>query len=513
MAPGEGGALPAGWLLELVRAFGPDRVLTDYEDRYVYSFHGEFATRRRGLPDAVVRLLSESEWKKLDRLSGSLGFRVVRNDRPEEYGSERLDAPTVLLDAREPVDASALLRRLSGLEEARAEGRRALRDETPLPQWFVSSLQARDGFRIGELPDCDNGFCAVQRFFGGVETYSSKGRLTLTRGLLGGELEPTGRLADSIYNCTACGQCYDQLGLDGLEVNNAIVRARRELAEAGLEPRQAGLLADGILGEGNPMGMPAEDRTIWFEELAEEFPFRGDGVLYWAGCSTSYRLPGVVEATVRVLGEAGVGFGMLGTEEGCCGLILYLLGLWDKAGRNASKVSGMVQELGVERLVTGCAGCYYAFTRVYPTLGVAPAFEVLHTSQLMDELIREGRLHPKGLNRRVAWHDPCDLGRHCGVFEPPRRVLGSIPGLEPREPPLNRGHALCCGAGGGLLMYNEVLAEEVARSKVEEELCPLGVDAVVTGCPACILNLRNAARQLDGGPEVLDLSELVDRSL
>jgi len=120
MAPGEGGALPAGWLLELVRAFGPDRVLTDYEDRYVYSFHGEFATRRRGLPDAVVRLLSVSEWKKLDRLSGSLGFRVVRNDRPEEYGSERLDAPTVLLDAREPVDASAL--RARGGEGGREAG-------------------------------------------------------------------------------------------------------------------------------------------------------------------------------------------------------------------------------------------------------------------------------------------------------------------------------------------------------------------------------------------------------
>lgn len=513
MAPGEGETPLEVWLLKLLKAFGPDRVLTDYEDRYVYSFHGEFASRRRGLPNAVVRLLSGNEEKKLGRLSGSLGFKVARNDRPEKYGFDRLDTPTVLLDVREPVDASALLRRLSELEEARAEERQALRDEAPLPKWFVSSLQARDGFRIGELPDCDSGFCVVQRFFGGVETYSSKGRLTLTRGLLWGELEPTGRLADSIYNCTTCGQCYDQLSLDGLEVNNAIVRARRELAGADLAPRQAGLLADGILREGNPMGMLAEDRTIWLERLAEEHPYGGDEVLYWAGCSTSYRLPGVVEATARILGEAGDSFGMLGAEEGCCGLILYLLGLWDEAGRNASKVSGTLQKLGVERLVTGCAGCYYAFTRVYPTLGVDISFEALHTSQLVYELIREGRLHPEGLKRRVAWHDPCDLGRHCGVYEPPRRVLRSVPKLELQEPPLNRGHTLCCGAGGGLLMYNEALAGEVARSKVEEELCPLGVDAIITGCPACILNLRNAARELDGGPEVLDLAELVERSL
>lgn len=496
-----------------MKAFGPDRVLTDYEDRYVYSFHGEFATRRRRMPDAVVRLLSEREWKKLNRLSGSLGFIVARNDRPEEYGSGELDAPMVLLDAREPVDASGLLRRLSELEKARAEGKRALRDEVPLSPWFVSSLRARDGFRIGELPDCDNGFCVVQRFFGGVETYSSKGRLKLTRGLLGGELEPTGRLADSIYNCTACGQCYDQLGLDGLEVNNAIIRGRNELVKAGLGPRQCTVLSGNILGEGNPMGMPAEDRTIWYEELADGHQFGGDELLYWAGCSTSFRLPHVVESTAEVLERAGACFGLLGEEEGCCGLILYLMGLWDEARKNADEVSCKLRDFGVKRLVTGCAGCYYAFTRVYPSLGVDTSFEVFHTSQLVDEFIREDRLHPKGLKRKVAWHDPCDLGRHCGVYEPPRRVIRSIPKLKLREPPLNRGHALCCGAGGGLLLYNETLAGEVARSKFEEEVHLLGVDAVVTGCPACILNLRNAARELDGGPEVLDLAELVERSL
>jgi Fe-S oxidoreductase len=513
MAPDAADRTTSDLLEGLVSAFGPERLLTDYEDRYVYSFHGEFATRRRPVPFAVLRLRSDGDWKKVEDLSKSLGFRVMRDDGPGDSGPEAQGTPLLLVDEREPIGASALLRRLSELEEDRAERRSRLREEIPLPRWFISSLKARDGFRIRELPDCDRGFCPVQSFFDGVETYSSKGRLILTRGLLQGELEPTERLADSIYNCTTCGQCYDRLGLTSLEVNNAIVRARHEVVKTGIWPGQVVGLAESVLVEGNPMAMPAEDRTILYEELVDEFPFRGEGVLYWTGCTTSYRLPVVVESTASVLEEAGVGFGMLGADEGCCGLILYLFGLWDEARENALKVSEGLRDKGVEDLVTGCAGCYYAFTRIYPALGVRPSFEIRHTSQLIEGLIKDGCLHPKKLNRKVTWHDPCDLGRHCGVFEPPRSVIGSVPGLELREPPLNREHTLCCGAGGGLLMYNEELAGRVARTKVEDEISALGVDSIVTGCPACILNLRNAAKELDRAIEVCDLSELVDRCL
>ena len=197
-------------------------------------------------------------------------------------------------------------------------------------------LQSCSGYRLEELEDSDGGFCVLQPFFDGLETYSSKGRLILSRGLFRGELGATGKLVDSMYSCSSCGQCYDQLAQEGLEVNNAIVRARREIVKMGAEPEQCRLLKRNMAESGNPLGIPAEDRTLWFEDAANEFPFRAGDMLYWTGCSTAYRLPNVVVSTTNVLRKSGVSFGLLGADEGCCGLILYLLGLWDEAERNAS---------------------------------------------------------------------------------------------------------------------------------------------------------------------------------
>ncbi len=500
-------------LEDLAKALGPERVLTDPVDLYVYSFYGEFATRRRETPVAVLRHLSEEEEKILERLTGESRIRVIRNDESEEGGPTRVGTPSVIVDSREPFTPSKLLERLSELEEAEVEGKRRLKAAGSFADWLVSSLKTRDGYRLIERQGCDDGFCAVQPFLDGMETFSSKGRLLLTRGLLNGDVGVNDRLVHSIYTCTACGQCYDQLGSTGLEVNNAIVRARREIVMSGKGPRQCGLLTRHVREDGNPLGMPAEDRILWHEEIAEEFPFEGNELLYWAGCSTSYRLPGVIEATTVVLREADLDFGLLGEGEGCCGLILYLLGLWDEAVENALEASKKLVELRAERLVTSCAGCYYAFTRVYPTLGVSLPLEIRHTSQLFESLIRGGGLHPRGLKGRYMWHDPCDLGRHCQVYEPPRNVLAAIPGLELAELPLNRGHALCCGGGGGLMMYDIDLSERISRSKIVDEVSLLEVDGVVTGCPACILSLRNSARSLGREMAVYDLAEIVDMSL
>jgi Fe-S oxidoreductase len=513
MSTAAGTREPSKILEELVGAFGSEKVLSDPEDLYVYSFHGEFAIRRREAPLAVLRLSTEGGMRELDMIIEGSEIRVARNDVDLKEEPRGPDAPLLLVDAREPISPATLRERLSELEKAQRRGKGKLRGDLPFPEWLVSSLKLRDGYRIGERPGCDDGFCAVQPFFDGIETFSSKGRLLLTRGLLKGELEATERLADSIYTCTACGQCYDQMSLLGLEMNKAIIRTRHEIVKAGLSPKQCGELSSNILCEGNPMGMPAEDRALWYEELADGSPYEGNDVLYWTGCSTSYRLPGVVEATAKTFEEANLDFGLMGEEEGCCGLILYLLGLWDEARENAMKTLGALADRGVKRLVTGCAGCYYAFTRVYPFLNMRPRFQVSHTSQVLESLILDGRLQPKGLSGSFMWHDPCDLGRHSNVFEPPRNVLRAIPGLELKELPLNRQHAICCGGGGGLMMYDISLSERIALSKVVEEISPLGLDGVVTGCPACILSLRSAAKEIGSELPVYDLAELVGRCL
>jgi heterodisulfide reductase subunit D len=357
-----------------------------------------------------------------------------------------------------------------------------------------------------------SGFCVVQRFMGGHETYSSKGRLLLSRGLSRGELGVTPRLVDAMYSCTACGQCYDQHSPGTLEMNNAIIKSRNLITKQGKAPKICGRLLANLKEEGNPMGMPGEDRALWYEEAAEEHRYRGNEVLYWPGCTTSYRLPELVEATAGVLGAAGVDFGVLGEVEPCCGLILYLMGFWEEARMNAEEVVETLSARPSCVLVTSCAGCFYAFKRVYPHLGVTPTVKVMHTSMLFDELIKEGRLPLHEMEGGYMWHDPCDLGRHCRVYEPPRRVLRAVPGLNLVEPGLSREHAVCCGAGGGLWSYNERLTEDVSHQKVEEAI-PKAVDGVVTGCPTCLLNLRSAARERRLGLSVYDLSEFLLRCI
>ena len=507
--------LPPSFIKELVRTFGAEKVLTDIEDLCVYSYYGEFCIQRRPTPSAVLRLRSEREVKDVTRLAEAEGIRVFRNDRLlEEPGLTEQSTPFMLIDAREPLDGDALRERLYELEELVAEGKEGMKASPTFLHWFISSLKTRDGNLIREHPDCDEGYCVVQQFFDGIETWSSKGRLLLTRGLFRDELTATKKLIDSIYTCTTCGQCYDQVSVSGLEMNNAIIQARREIVIRGAGPKSSRVLPGNIFEQGNSMGMPSEDRSLWFEDFIDDFSFEGNDVLYWAGCSPSYRLPDAVESTVNVLREAEVDFGMLGNCEGCCGLILYLVGLWDEARENALLTSERIRESGARMLVTGCAGCYYAFTRVYPEyLKIKLPLEVRHTSQLLESLIDEGRLRLRGANLKVSWHDPCDLGRHCAVYGAPRNVLKAVPGLKLEEMPLNKEHARCCGAGGGLWLYDKDLTEKVAHAKINEEILSKDINGVVTGCPTCILNLRYAAQSLGREIAIYDITEIVSQGL
>jgi glycolate oxidase len=291
-----------------------------------------------------------------------------------------------------------------------------------------------------------------------------------------------------------------------------IIKTRYELTKQGYSPNFYQSLQKNIQKEGNPFGMPQEDRVLWYEDTADEFRYSSNKSLFWPGCNTSYRLPEIVESTSNIFSKASLDFGILGNNESCCGLIFYLMGYWEKAKECAEKILNQLKEDTPENIITSCAGCFYAFKKVYKSLGINLPFNVLHTSQIFEKILSNERFSIKPLRKTILWHDPCDLGRHCNVYDPPRKVLRNIPEMKLIEPFLTKQHNVCCGAGGGLWMYDEKLTINVSHQKLIETV-PSNLDSIVTGCPSCILNLRNAARQIRKNLQIFDLSEILDNCL
>jgi len=505
--------LRTGVIDELKKIVGASRVLTDIEDLYVYSFQGPLGVRPGPRPDAVVRVHSEEEVHKVIELAESEGIVVIRRD---ETASQMIKYPWIMLDLTSPKNISSLRTSLQ------KEKKPVVSTRVPFMSSFSALKMAlSDRMLHQKCKKCElvsgaacSGFCEVAPFFDWNETWSAKGRTLLIKGLLNGDVELTKKLVDIIFTCTACGQCYIPCTSEQLRVDRCITFARHEIVRRGLLPECFKDLATRILEQGSPLRMPLRKRarTWWFSKLDETPRQKGGRVLYWIGCLTAYRFPNIAIATINLLRKGNVDFMTLGNEEGCCGLPLYQAGLWDEAKENAVKTMEKLEESGAKTLVTGCAGCYYAFKKVFPeVLGVEMPIEVLHTSHFIEQMISDCDLSFNELKIRVTYHDPCDLGRHCGVYEPPRNVIRSIPGVELADMNLNRSYGFCCGGGGGLWTFNPDLAGSIAHSHLLEEVLPLEVEAIITACPMCYMNLKYKSRLKKIDLQVYDLAEIVDK--
>jgi len=333
----------------------------------------------------------------------------------------------------------------------------------------------------------------------------------LTRGLYSGELQPSPKLVDILYTCSLCGLCFAQC-FESTQVKKAILDARHRLADKKSTPELFANTAKNIFKVGDPSGMSPSKRVKWANQLPQKGAFsKKADILYWAGCIVSTRTPNTAKALGNILTRAHVDFTFLGEKEGCCGYVLLATGLWDEARENAVEVVKRVKQSKAETLVTPCAGCYYAFTKMYPEiLDVELPCHVLHAAQFVENMIKERKISPQSLDWRVTYHDPCSLGRHCGVYDSPRNVLNAVPHLDLVEMPLNRNSARCCGAGGGLWSFNNSIAMNSAIERLIKEVAPLGVSALVTACPTCYINFRYASIKKSMEIKVYDLMEIVE---
>ena len=499
---------------DLRQIVGSKNVLMDIEDLYVYSYEHFFRKQQYPKLGTVLRVSSNEQARQVMELASKEGFTVIRRStgKVEVFGSA--SSPIVLLDDAIPPKLE-ILSEAEEKEQIAEYAKEIYRTGQGTFRNFALALKTlfmkAPASKCLECTTC-SGYCTVTPSFNGVETWSSKGRALLTRGLSSGELQPSRKLIDVLYTCSLCGLCFAEC-FEDTQVRKAILDTRRHLAEKGLAPDLFAMTARNILETGDVGRTPSARRLAWMRNLSVR-PLEKADVLYWVGCVVAARTPNTAKAVANVLGKANVDFTLLGEKEGCCGYVLLASGLWNEAKDVAFRVVERVKETGARILVTSCAGCYYTFAKLYPeVLNVEMPCEVMHASQFVHGLIKDGRLELEGLNLEVTYHDPCSLGRHSGVFDEPRDVLKAVPGLRLVEMPLSRRRARCCGAGGGLWSFNYPVSVDSAYVRLADDVVPLGVDALATACPTCHVNLRHASVKKSLGIKIYDIMEITAKSL
>ena len=347
----------------------------------------------------------------------------------------------------------------------------------------------------------------------GLESINARGRVILAYHLMTGRLEPSKALAERFYQCTTCLNCKAVCPA-GIMVSDIIEAARRRLVEAGLLPDIHKTLIENLKTTGNPFGEPGEKRTDVFPSAFR--PRQGPvDTLLFAGCVTSYQDINIIPSIMKIMDKAGVTYTALGKDENCCGYISYLVGT-EEFKELAEKNKEAFSKVQPKQVVTTCAGCYKTFKEIYPK-HLSFNIPVVHAIEYIDRLVEEGKLKFKNGNpMKVAYHDPCDLGRHLNIFEPPRNLLKKIPGVTLVEFKNNRLLAKCCGGGGGLKAFNNELSGDIAYRRALEAL-EVGADTIVSACPACKSNLTLATSRLrkekKGRMKVLDITEIVADAL
>ena len=331
--------------------------------------------------------------------------------------------------------------------------------------------------------------------------------------LIGGEeeiLKP-----EVLYYCSACYSCSVRCPM-GIRLTELVNLLRDVMVRRGDGPLPGQTeLVKSVINYDNPWLLPRAQRDRWSKRLSfklKVLPKQRSRVLYYPGCTVAYlpNMQKVAIATAEVLTLAGVDFGIMGRDEVCCGSTAMRVGDRETFLAQASKNIEKINSLGVDKVVTACAGCYGIMKLEYPRVASFGP-EVLHISEVLAELVSDGRLVPGEVNRKVTYHDPCHLARHGGVIEEPRKVLEAIPGLELVPMSRTGKNARCCGGGGGLRTGHADLAVEVAGER-QKEAAETGAGAIVTCCPFCEQNLTDALEQ-GGGIPVFDLVELVIESI
>ena len=322
--------------------------------------------------------------------------------------------------------------------------------------------------------------------------------------------------SEELWACTTCGACVNECPVLIDHVDSIVDMRRHLVAEGKLDSHKRDLLTH-LNDVANPFGLPQADRLKWAEGLdvktvKEQPEF---GILYWVGCAGAYdaRSQNVSRAMVKILRAANVRFAVLGTEEKCNCEVARRAGEEGLFQQAALELIELLNKKGVKKIVTQCPHCLNTFQNEYPRFGAK--FEVMHHTQLIDQLIRSGRLRVKGNEgKQIAFHDPCYLGRYNDEYEAPRNAIRALSEGKLVELPRCRSMSFCCGGGGGNVWYNVRTTKKPSVIRLEEA-SRMGPNVLAAACPYCISMFEEAGKTLgtsDSMP-IKDIAELIADSL
>lgn len=349
--------------------------------------------------------------------------------------------------------------------------------------------------------------CPVFKSSGYIETAGPRGRMLLLQGLLEGALKPNDYLSRRLH-CTLCGYCSIKC-VSGLELTEAYLIGRQYLLSNGVVLPGIKDLISNVVNLGNPYGVESSIKNMWIDFL-EEKPADEAEVVYFAGCTTAIRRQEAAIAAYSLL-KSIVGKVAVVVDEPCCHSPLYLAGDWSEYKEGVLKVIKSVKSVGGKVVVTTCPACTRSLREYAGNVGIDHDLKVYHIVEYLKELLNQGRLPNLELEALITYHDPCELGRHMGMVKEPRELLSHIKGVKLVEMKASGLESNCCGGGGLYLPLDPEGSISIALSRLND--LPNGVKYLVTACPSCEVQLSRAIQTANLDVEVVDISEIIWRSL
>lgn len=376
------------------------------------------------------------------------------------------------------------------------------------------------------------------------DAYAAYGRERLSLAVMDGNIDLTPSLQKAIFACQLCGACdigcKRNLDLEPLLVLETL---RARLVEKGLGPTpEQKKIAEKISQSHNRYGSPHANRMKWLP--SDIRPAARADIVYFVGCASSYVNKEIAQSTARLLAGTGTKFATLGSEEWCCGYPLYTTGQVDAFKKQLEHNIEAVRQLGAKTVLLSCAEGYQAWKVMYPKmLGKSTTdlgFKVVHIVEFIDQLMQSGGVKfNTPVNMKLTYHDPCYLGRLSepwvqwegtrgtwgrlepprefrrgtyGVYQAPRNILQKLPGVELVEMDRTRENAWCCGAGGGVRDAYKDFNLWTAKERLEEAMTT-GAEAIVSACPYCKENFKDAIESSGEQLKVFDITELIVQAM